>query len=247
MSFVRVSIIQTAGSAPREAGTQMLVYPDRIVGTIGGGALEWDAMQRARRMLATAGADFTETVALGPALGQCCGGSVKMSFARNLPLDTTTERPVWIYGAGHVGRALAQVISQLPDTSVTLIDTEASRFPDPIENVTPLIASDPALAVKHAPPEAQHFILTYSHDLDLAVCHAILSHSFATAGLIGSATKWVRFRKRLTALGHSEALINRIACPIGDPSLGKHPMQIAIGVASAMIATDQATSHKGAA
>ena len=106
---------------------------------------------------------------------------------------------------------------------------------------TTLVAADPAQAVKHAPDGAAHLILTYSHEIDLALCHAILSRDFHSAGLIGSATKWARFRTRLAALGHPSAQIARIACPIGDPALGKHPAAIALGVATAMMA-DQ--SHR---
>ena len=90
--------------------------------------------------------------------------------------------------------------------------------------------------MRHAPPSAEHLVLTYSHALDLEICHRLLSHGFARAGLIGSATKWARFRKRLLALGHSEVSIARITCPIGDPALGKHPQAIAIGVAHDFLA-----------
>jgi len=191
---------------------RMLVWNDHIEGTIGGGALEWQAIAAARRMFATGTVQETQTIPLGPALGQCCGGSVTLAFAETTELTTKPKRPLWVYGAGHVGRA---------------------RFPE--TDVTTLIAKDPAQIVKHAPENADHLILTYSHDIDLALCHALLLHQFASAGLIGSTTKWTRFRKRLQALGHAPAQITRIACPIGDPMLGKHPAAIALGVATAMI------------
>jgi len=97
------------------------------------------------------------------------------------------------------------------------------------------VATAPARLVPHAPVRAEHLIATYAHDLDLALCHALLTHDFAGAGLIGSATKWARFRARLSALGHAPAQISRIACPIGDPALGKHPQAIALGVATALL------------
>jgi xanthine dehydrogenase accessory factor len=78
-------------------------------------------------------------------------------------------------------------------------------------------------------------VLTFSHTLDLALCHALLGHGFRRLGLIGSATKWARFRSRLAALGHGAGAIGRIDCPIGDPALGKHPQAIAIGVAAAFL------------
>jgi len=159
---------------------------------------------------------------------------VTLHFEQADTLDKPVhKRPLWIYGAGHVGRAIVHVMAPLPDFDITWVDTAPERFPD--TDVTTLIAKNPAQVVKHAPTDADHLILTYSHDIDLALCHALLSHDFASVGLIGSTTKWARFRKRLQALGHSPAQIARIACPIGNPLLGKHPAAIALGVATAMI------------
>ena len=234
MSGIRITVTRVAGSVPRGVGTQMMVWPDRIAGTIGGGALEWAAMARAREMLAEGRAALVETFPLGPGLGQCCGGSVTLDFARADALDKPEAAPLWIYGAGHVGRALVDVLSPLPDWEITWVDTGADRFPEG-PNATVLAAADPAMVVAHAPRDAHHLIMTYSHALDLALCHAVLQHGFASAGLIGSATKWARFRGRLAALGHAPETIARIACPIGDPALGKHPQAIAIGVAMAML------------
>jgi len=237
MTAVCVTVLRSAGSVPREAGTQMVVYADRITGTIGGGALEWEAMRTARAMLTDGRTTFEEVVPLGPSRGQCCGGSVTLGYAVEGEMAAPAGRPLWIYGAGHVGRALVQVLAPLPDVAITWVDVAAARFPDVIpDSVTQLIAADPVRVVPHAPVQAEHLVLTYAHDLDLALCHAILSRGFAGAGLIGSATKWQRFQRRLHALGHADAQIARIACPIGDPSLGKHPQAIALGVATAMIA-----------
>ncbi|MEH6360425.1 MAG: XdhC family protein, partial [Amylibacter sp.] len=142
---------------------------------------------------------------------------------------------VWIYGAGHVGRAIIDTMQGLP-FDITWVDTNADRFPDHIsEAVTRLVARNPALVAKHAPHDAQHYILTYSHALDLELCHAILSHSFKSLGLIGSKTKRARFTTKLQAMGHSRTQISRIICPIGDPSLGKEPKAIALGITSALI------------
>ena len=99
-----------------------------------------------------------------------------------------------------------------------------------------MVAADPAMAALHAPVTAEHVILTYSHALDLALCNALLERGFSRCGLIGSATKWARFRRRLGELGHAEAEIARISCPIGDPRLGKHPQAIAVGVAAELLA-----------
>jgi xanthine dehydrogenase accessory factor len=285
---VRVVIAQVRGSSPREVGAAMLVWPEGQSGTIGGGALEHQAAQAARAMLAegAAGPQLSRH-ALGPDLGQCCGGAVHLLaevhdatglaglqgqavIARRVtagaamplavqrllagvrgqgqpcaaqlidgwmiePLARATV-PLWIWGAGHVGRALVDVLAPLPEMAITWVDTGPERFPQQLPpQVTSLPAADPARLVPHAPRDAHHLILTYSHALDLAVCHAVLTHGFASAGLIGSATKWARFRARLAALGHAPAAIAGIRCPIGQPALGKHPQAIAIGVASSLL------------
>jgi len=141
------------------------------------------------------------------------------------------ERQVWIWGAGHVGRALVAVLAPLPGIAITWVDTGPERFPEAMpDGVTPVWAAAPEALVAHAPVTAEHLIVTYSHALDLELCHRLLGRGFGWLGLIGSATKWARFRSRLRALGHSGAEIDRITCPIGDVSLGKHPQAIAIGV-----------------
>jgi xanthine dehydrogenase accessory factor len=280
----RVVIAAHDGSSPREVGAAMLVWADGQCGTIGGGALEREATLRARAMLAQGGARL-DREALGPKLGQCCGGAVsvltEVYAVGNLPLPqdgviaravdgrempltvkrlldrargqgvmplpqwvqgwmaepvARATRQVWVWGAGHVGRALVAVLSPLPGVAITWVDMAADRFPAEVPaNVTPLWAADPALLADHAPQMAEHLILTYSHALDLDLCHRLLSHGFAACGLIGSATKWARFRSRLAALGHAAGAISRIDCPIGDPSLGKHPQAIAVGVAAAFL------------
>ncbi|WP_209835365.1 xanthine dehydrogenase accessory protein XdhC [Ruegeria sp. HKCCE3926] len=145
-------------------------------------------------------------------------------------------RNLWIWGAGHVGRALVDVLSPLPDLAITWVDTGPERFPDVIPaGVTDLPATKPVELVRHAPPNAEHLVLTYSHNLDLELCNRLLLHDFRFAGLIGSTTKWARFRSRLAALGHPPDRISRITCPIGDPSLGKHPQMIAVGVAAQLL------------
>ncbi len=145
----------------------------------------------------------------------------------------TPKRQLWLWGAGHVGRAIAAVMAPLPDLSITWVDVALDRFPDAIPmGVTALPAPDLAQAMALAPRDAEHLILTFSHLLDLDICHSAIIHGFLRCGLIGSATKWVRFQKRLTELGHNPIEIAKITCPIGQPALGKHPQAIALGVAA---------------
>ena len=276
----RVVIAAHDGSSPREVGAAMLVWDTGQSGTIGGGALEFEAVTKARASLAARApvmvAPRVERVALGPNLGQCCGGAVTLwtevfdalpesvagVVARGpgvMPLAVKrvlvaargqglrpapglvagwlvepvaeAERQVWIWGAGHVGRALVNVLAPLPGIAITWVDTGPERFPETIpEGVTPVWAAHPEALAGHVPVVAEHLIVTYSHALDLELCHQLLGRGFRWLGLIGSATKWARFRSRLAALGHSGPAISRITCPIGDVGLGKHPQAIAIGV-----------------
>lgn len=277
----RVVVAEVRGSAPREVGASVLVWAGGQSGTIGGGALEFAAVAAARAR--EGDGPWVQTHALGPALGQCCGGSVTLvteiwteatlpegpvvaravaggamplavrrllAQARNAGRQpqpaliqgwmvepvTRPTRQIWIYGAGHVGRALVRVLAPLPDVAITWVDTHADRFPEGAG----FVAANPADAVAHAPDTAEHLVLTYSHAFDLEICHRILGRPFGAVGLIGSATKWARFQKRLAALGHPAAQIARIRCPIGDPSLGKHPQAIALGVAAEMLRPQRA-------
>jgi len=236
---ITVTITRTRGSTPRGAGTQMQIFAEGQSGTIGGGALEWEATRLARAMLADGRAALTRSFPLGPDLGQCCGGAVDLSFHLGEVAPKAAKAPkaaLWVWGAGHVGRAVVQVMKDLPAFEITWVDTGADRFPDPMPpEPAQLVAADPTRVIQHAPADAAHLILTYSHDLDLRLCDGLLAHGFGFAGLIGSATKWARFRKRLAAAGFTDAQTSRISCPIGDPQLGKHPSAIAIGVAAQLI------------
>ncbi len=235
-----VIVAQTKGSAPREAGAAMEVWSDRIAGSIGGGALEWSAIAHARFMLAEGKTDDRRQFALGPDMGQCCGGAVTLDFSTK-PRPEREKPALWIWGAGHVGRALAATLAPLDQHAITLIDVAEDRFPSDLPpGIDPLVASDPLRVVPRAPQDAIHLILTYSHDLDLALCDALLRHGFAQAGLIGSATKWARFCKRLATMGHTDTAIQQIQCPIGNPALGKHPQAIAIGVAAQLLSSQPA-------
>lgn len=162
-----------------------------------------------------------------------------------IEVEHKATRELWIWGAGHVGRALVSTLAPLPEFATTWIDTSPDRFPrDVPSSVKQVPAHTPAALVKHAPATAEHIILTYSHTLDLELCHQLLLHDFRFAGLIGSKSKWARFRSRLTALGHQKAQITRITSPIGNPNLGKHPQAIAIGVGSSLLRSSQTVAQK---
>ena len=225
---VRVLVRKAQGSTPREAGAAMLVWQGGQSGTIGGGVLEWNAAKHARDMLASGALEDRQSVALGPDIGQCCGGRVELYFARENHIRAETTLPVYLYGAGHVGREIMRVLEGLP-FALSWVDVAETRFPAGAQNT--VIRSNPAAAVALAPDNAFHFVLTHSHAHDLEICHQVLSRSFGHLGLIGSATKKARFLKRLRELGHGDERLKRLQCPIGDRALGKTPAGIAIGVA----------------
>ncbi len=156
------------------------------------------------------------------------------------------KRDLWVWGAGHVGRAIVAALAPLPDLQITWVDTAADRFPAIPEGVMQRTAANPADLVAEAPQAAEHLILTFSHALDLDLCHRLLAHGFGRLGLIGSATKWARFRSRLAALGHTPDRIADIVCPIGRPDFGKHPQAIAIGVAAEFLNRTDAKTAKDA-
>jgi xanthine dehydrogenase accessory factor len=347
---VRILVAEAEGSVPREAGAVMWVSTDGIEGTIGGGTLEHEAIFHARAILAQGLPEWHRELRaypLGPALGQCCGGMVRLLFevattgapvgwvsaatkhesqserivprvtqrpragvglraetalsfsspfgaaltqptdlalaiysitsgappvlitdrrhAGDLPvpvlravramLSGTRPRatllirdhiiepvaqpphPLYLYGAGHVGRAVVRALADLP-FAVAWVDVADDRFPaDMPPNAEPIISTDPAAIAAAAPENALHLIMTFSHALDLSLCNAVLERDFAWAGLIGSATKRARFEKRLREAGISDAALARLACPIGIGGItGKEPAMIAISVAAQLAA-----------
>jgi len=314
--FVRLVVVQADGSTPREIGASMLVDPNGTAGTIGGGQLEFEAIVHARRLLnqdpKTEWLRDLRFWPLGPNLGQCCGGAVRVLFERygareidqlstleplantgavtihpcssSEPLMVCSNRhaahdlpfqiagligdilsgvkksapcfvqprdgtsyfiepiaasptPLFIYGAGHVGQAIVKIASDLA-FDIHWVDTHAERFPKhQAEHVRCIVARQPERIAAAAPANAFHIVLTYSHAIDLSICHTLLmAPNFEFLGLIGSQTKRARFRKRLQDGGVSKAALSRLSCPIGIGTLnGKEPATIAVSVAAQLI------------
>jgi len=289
-----VSLVKVEGSSPRESGVRMVVRPSGAFnGTIGGGALEWQALEAARAALAAGrGAIRRRTVALGPDLAQCCGGRVQWLIetfdgrdrgelaalaeaeragpfateARQGPdgrlarrvLAAASERgaaiepmpegglrerfadettPLYLFGAGHVGRALVLALAPLPFRT-RWIDSRREAFPERVPgNVAMVHAEEPARELEAAPEGAQVLVMTHSHALDLAIVSAALAaRRFSLVGLIGSATKRARFLSQMRAAGLAEEALDRLVCPIGLPGVeGKEPAVIAAGAAAQML------------
>ncbi len=304
---VRVSLIQADGSTPCAAGAAMTVAAGTFTGTVGGGALELDALKAARTLLAEhPGGRWRRGVRdypLGPSLGQCCGGFVRLLFEvfsameivdmdaaetglalrplkSGLPIRFCRHRkddhdgwplavrravremmsgarpcapvvvagwyieplgaartPLFLYGAGHVGRAVVKALEGLA-FDIHWVDTAANRYPGEISPaVRQLIAVNPSDIVRHAPGDAFHVVMTFSHALDFDICRAVLAKGdFAYLGVIASKTKRTRFVRRLKESGLSEAAVCRLHAPIGLAGLeGKEPPIIAVSLAADLL------------
>jgi xanthine dehydrogenase accessory factor len=267
----------------------MVVTKTGLAGSIGGGALEHQAMAQARSILALApGSWRVQDYPLGPLLGQCCGGRVRLlvehleivpeqdgPFAVTLsdrverrllpgagrgpsgdsdlgpglrrgaigaggPLPTTgacfvepveaDTLPVLLFGAGHVGRAIAERATGLP-LHLAWYDSR----PEMAETPGVVLADEAGMATQaaQAPEGSAVVILTHDHGLDYRLTAAALGGGARFVGLIGSETKRARFLKRLAADGVDSA---RLTCPIGVPGIGgREPEVIAIAVLAQLL------------
>src|SRR5271169_34005 len=288
-SAALVTLARVEGSSPREAGVRMVVRPSGgFHGTIGGGTLEFAALEAADEALRRGrGPAQRRSLALGPELGQCCGGRVEwrvetfdkrdlddlsaLAIAESGGSETLSARlgpdgrvqrtvgssagerrlvrladeswseplgvlarAVYLFGAGHVGRALALALAPLP-FAVRWIDPRRDAFPTHAPaNVTLIHAPEPAAELASAPDRALVVVITHSHALDLEiVAEALRVERFGYVGLIGSATKRARFLSQMRAAGLTEVQLARLVCPIGVPGLeSKDPAVIAASTAA---------------
>ena len=252
---VLVQVHAVAGSVPREAGTWMAVFQDALVGTVGGGHLEYQAIASARELLRTKSVaePSTQRYALGPSLGQCCGGVMHLRFECVSAVDAsalavrlqTRLTPVALFGGGHVGHALVNVLARLPFV-LTWIDSRDGVFAVELPaNVSCEHSDPPQAAVKDIAPQSRVLIMSFSHAEDLEVLAACLLRQRERAdlpyiGLIGSKTKWATFRHRLDARGFTPGELAHVTSPIGVPGVaGKEPEVIAVAVAAQLLQTPE--------
>ncbi|HEX2546242.1 MAG TPA: xanthine dehydrogenase accessory protein XdhC [Ramlibacter sp.] len=246
---VLVTVASAEGSVPREAGAWMAVFADAVVGTIGGGHLELQAIEQARRSLAGEGGPALQRYALGPALGQCCGGVVHLRYERLTAADAgaivqrlpSGASPLALFGGGHVGKALVQVLGTLP-FAVTWIDSRDEIFPAQVPDNVRCEHSDPVhAAVGDLAPHSRVLVMSFSHAEDLDIVAACLKRlrergDLPYVGLIGSRTKWATFRHRLEERGFRKQELAQVTCPIGVPGIpGKQPQVIAVSVAAQLL------------
>ena len=256
---VLITVHATRGSVPREKGTWMAVFSQDAVGTIGGGHLEFSATAQARERLRGNDVEPVLRYALGPALGQCCGGEVHLCFESVQAADIASLQvrlavaryPVALFGGGHVGQALVRVLGDLP-VQLTWVDSRDEIFPaDVPSNVTCEHSNPVHAAVVSLAPGCRVLIMSFSHAEDLDVVAACLARQRAYSdlpyvGLIGSRTKWATFRHRLEARGFTPQELDHITCPIGVVGIpGKEPEVIAVAVAAQILQTcGQSCQHE---
>lgn len=250
-----VEVAEALGSTPREAGAWMVVSPQRTFGTIGGGQLEFMAIDRARALL---GADAgqggasdgpaTLDVPLGPEIGQCCGGRVVVSVRRldealrdevlrRAEGEDAANPAVLVFGGGHVGHALAAALALLPVRAI-VVETRAEALDGMPAGVETRLTPVPEEMVREAPAGTAYVVLTHDHALDfLIVAEALRREDAAYVGMIGSKTKRATFRSwYLKAAGGEEAALERLVSPIGGEVKDKRPAVIAALAAAEIVA-----------
>jgi xanthine dehydrogenase accessory factor len=298
-SAALVTLAQAQGSSPREVGARMVVAPNgAFSGTIGGGALEWGALAEAQVLLARQDGPMVARLdrALGPDLGQCCGGRVLLTIERFGSADRETvaslaeaerrgaltthgtisrdgrlarfvadgvsassgydiqpdgrvierfgEEPTafYLFGAGHVGRALVTALAPL-SFAVTWMDARPGAIPETFPpNVTAIRDGDPIELLSRAPDGAFVAVMTHSHALDLdLVIAALQAGRFPYVGLIGSATKRARFTSAMHKMGMAADVVDKLACPIGLTAIkNKAPASIAASIAAQVLMVREA-------
>lgn len=214
------------GSSPREAGAFMVISRDAMIGTIGGGALEYLVIDRARQVLRHGGDGDSLDIPLGPEIGQCCGGRVDVALrrldakagqalVRRLEAQRAAWPQVYLFGSGHVGRALAEALSALP-LNVHVVDTRAEELRGLPATVTTHAVAMPEAVVRQAPEGSSYVILTHDHALDFLICaEALQRHDAPYVGMVGSRTKKARFRSWYLDEDYPPAPLGRLVLPIG--------------------------------
>ncbi len=253
--FAVVTLIAVRGHAPAGAGAKLLVTNEKSFGTIGGGNLEATATQLAQQFLKEHNPvpqrhliRLTESSPAEFGL-QCCGGEVELL----LEINDFSQPTIAIFGIGHVGLALATVLSVL-EVNLVLIDSRSEMLES--QRLAPVLKGQaevkihampiPELAVESLPSGAMVIVMTHDHAEDAAILDAVLRvEDLGFVGLIGSTHKWSRFQNKLRSAGHNETSLSRVQCPVGAPEIhGKSPGSIALAVASQLILMIEKLSSK---
>lgn len=244
---ILVEIEAVKGSSPREAGTFMLVSQDGLWETIGGGQFEYMAMDHARAMLRSGSTEDRMDIPLGPEIGQCCGGRTLLRFRlitseiaaaleARLKGEAEQQPSVFIFGAGHVGKALAEALSLLPLT-LTVVETRENELHDLPVNIASVLTPMPEALVAKIPADGAAIIVTHDHALDFLIAkEALARDDLAYVGMIGSKTKRATFAHWLEREGELPSRLAKLILPIGGSSVrDKRPAIIAALVAAELL------------
>ena len=236
---IACELTSVRGSSPREQGTFMLVGMEAIFGTIGGGALEYMVIAHARRLIVEGRAEEAMDVPLGPEIGQCCGGRVTVTLRyadaavrrdtlARVRADESAAAHVYVFGAGHVGRVLAQILLLMP-VKVEVIDTRQDELNALPPGVPHRRVAMPEAVVRSAPAGSAYVILTHDHALDFLIANEALARPDCPyVGMVGSRTKRARFASWYVEQGGDRQNLERLILPIGAQGLGdKRPSVIA--------------------
>lgn len=233
-SFALISVTRVTGSAPSTPGTKMLVLQNgHFFGTIGGGNLEYLIIEEARTAIRNRKPSYVARYPLGAKAGQCCGGIMEVL------LETINCSPnLFLFGAGHVGQAVSQCMIGTP-FSIHLIDPRPEWIHAP---------EIPREVIRHAMDwndfvvdatwdEKITFVavMTHRHDIDQDIIQNIIQRPARYIGLIGSHSKWIRFKQRLMLRGIQEDTLARVRSPLGLPIGGKAPQEVAISLAAELL------------
>ena len=226
-----VTVVRCSGSTPTAPGAKMVVLGDgTFFGTVGGGHLEQIVLVDARACLGS-GAPSTFRYPLGATAGQCCGGVVE-TFVEVLAAGPR----LYLFGAGHVAQALCRVLAGTPFVVHAVDEREewSGALPSEVHrHTTPW--DDFAREAPWSAERTYVAIMTHRHDVDEAIVADVVTRPAHYLGLIGSQTKWRRFRDRLEARGTAKEALDRIKCPIGIDVGGKSPQEVAISVAAELL------------
>lgn len=243
--IVLIRVDRAKGSTPREEGAFMAVSETGTFGTIGGGRLELEAIEAARKLLA-GGENRPLSLPLGPAIGQCCGGHVTLHFehldAHEFPkieallaTEDAADPEVWLFGGGHVGRALVRSLSLLP-LAVHMVESREEELNLTPEGAMRHLSALPESLVPNIAPGSAVLVLTHDHALDFLIVSAALARDdLAMIGMIGSKTKRATFSRQYRAQGGDPERLSRLVSPIGIKIADKRPEVIAATVTSEIL------------
>ncbi|UYO01080.1 MAG: xanthine dehydrogenase accessory protein XdhC [Devosia sp.] len=236
---IACELTSVRGSSPREAGTFMLVGPRDNFGTIGGGALEYMVIDHARRLLSQGRGEGVMDVPLGPEIGQCCGGRVEVllrfadadlraELVERLAAEDAGAPHVYVFGAGHVGRVLAQIMALMP-VRLEVIDTRRDELGLLPPGVAQRLVAMPEAVVRAAPAGSAFVIVTHDHALDFLIADEALRRGDAAyVGMVGSKSKRAKFSNWFLGQGGTGEALDKLILPIGAQGLGdKRPAVIA--------------------